>query len=220
LAKHRNVSKRERKSGPRSGRGGQKIRLAVLISGSGTSLQNLIDRIADGRLPNTEIAIVISSRSNVEGVARAERAMLPCEVIRVKDFPEVQRFSDQIALTLDIYAVDFVVQAGWMCFWELPNRWQRKTINIHPSLLPKFGGKGYYGNHVHEAVLAAGETESGATVHWVNNEYDAGRIIAQRACAVKPDDTVETLAARVQTVERELLPDVINRLRLREIRFK
>lgn len=182
-------------------------------------MQNLIDRIADGRLPNTEIAIVISSRSNVEGVARAERAGLPCEVIRVKDFPEVERFSDQISLTLDIYAVNLVVQAGWMCFWQLPNRWLNKTINVHPSLLPKFGGKGYFGNRVHEAVLDAGETESGATVHWVNNEYDAGRIIEQRKCDVKPDDTVESLAKRVQALERELLPEVINKFRRHEIRF-
>lgn len=218
MAKNRNVSKGKRRSRSKSGKGGDKLRLAVLISGAGTTLQNLIERIADGRLPDTEIAIVISSRSNVEGVARAERAGLPCEVIRVKDFPEVDKFSDQIALTLDIYAVNLVVQAGWMCFWTLPNRWQNKTINIHPALLPKYGGKGYYGDRVHEAVLAAGETETGATVHWVNNEYDAGKIIEQRKCEVKPDDTVETLAQRVQTVERELLPEVINNIRINKLK--
>lgn len=221
MAKNRNVSKRERRAAAKSAKGGksqERIRIAVLISGSGSTLQNLIDRIADGRLPNTEIAIVISSRSDVEGVARAERAQLPCEVIRVKDHPEVERFSDQISLTLDIYAVHLVVQAGWMCFWQLPNRWLKKTINVHPSLLPKYGGKGFYGNRVHEAVLAAGDTETGATVHWVNNEYDAGRIIEQRTCEVKPDDTIEALALRVQALERELLPEVINKIRLREIK--
>lgn len=182
-------------------------------------MQNLIDRIADGRLPNTEIAIVISSRSNVEGVARAERAGLPCEIIRVKDHPEVEKFSDQISLTLDIYAVNLVVQAGWMCYWQLPSRWMRKTINVHPSLLPKYGGKGYFGHRVHEAVLAAGERETGATVHWVNNEYDAGKIIEQRKCEVKPDDTPESLAQRVQSLERDMLPDAINKIRTREIKF-
>ncbi len=189
------------------------IRIAVLISGSGTSLQNLIDRIADGRLRGVEIAIVISSRSTVEGVARAERAGLPVEIIRVKDFPEIERFSDQISLTLDIYNVNLVVQAGWLCYWRLPPRWQGKVINIHPALLPKYGGKGFYGLHVHEAVLAAGETETGATVHWVDNEYDHGQIISQKKCPVTAGDTPESLAQRVQAIERELLPDVIGKIR-------
>jgi phosphoribosylglycinamide formyltransferase 1 len=223
LAKHRDVSKKSRRARSRSesrGKSRDKCRLAVLISGSGTTLQNLIDRINDGRLPNTEIAIVISSRSTVEGVARAERARLPCEIIRVMDHPDVDRFSDQISLTLDIYAVNLVVQAGWMCYWKPPGRWANKTINIHPSLLPKFGGKGFYGNRVHEAVLAAGESTSGATVHWVNDEYDAGKIIEQRTCDVLPDDTVDSLAGRVQALERELLPNVIDRIRTHEIKFK
>lgn len=136
------------------------------------------------------------------------------------DNPDVERFSDQISLTLDIYAVNLVVQAGWMCYWKPPGRWANKTINIHPSLLPKFGGKGFYGHRVHEAVIAAGETESGATVHWVNDEYDAGKIIEQRKCEVKPDDTADTLAERVQAIERELLPEVIDKIRKREIKFK
>ncbi|HKQ47410.1 MAG TPA: phosphoribosylglycinamide formyltransferase [Phycisphaerae bacterium] len=189
------------------------LRIAVLISGTGTGLQNLINRIADGRLRGVEIAIVISSRSTVEGVARAEAAGLPVEIIRSKDFPEIERFSDQIALTLDIYDVNLVVQAGWLCYWRLPSRWLGKVINIHPALLPKFGGKGFYGRHVHEAVLAAGETESGATVHWVDNEYDHGQIILQRKCPVVPGDTPDTLAVRVQAVERELLPEAIGRIR-------
>jgi len=189
------------------------LRIAVLISGAGTSLQNLIDRIAVGRLRGVEIAVVISSRGNVEGVARAEAVGLPVEVIRVMEFPEVERFSDQISLTLDIYSVDLVVQAGWLCYWRLPPRWLGKTINVHPALLPKFGGKGFYGHHVHEAVLAAGETETGATVHWVDNEYDHGQIILQRRCPVMPDDTSETLAARVLGLERELLPDAIGKIR-------
>ncbi len=191
----------------------QPLRIAVLISGSGTGLQNLIDRIADGRLRGVEIAMVISSRGNVEGVARAEAAGLPVEVIRVKDFPDIERFSDQISLTLDIFEVDLVVQAGWLCYWRLPPRWLGKTINVHPALLPKFGGKGFYGHHVHETVLAAGETETGATVLWVDNEYDHGQIVLQKRCAVLPNDTPESLAARVQGLERELLPDAIGRIR-------
>lgn len=188
---------------------GQPFRIAVLISGAGTGLKNLIDRTTDGRLPGVEIAVVISSRSTVPGVELGRDAGLPVEIIRVKDFPEVDRFSDQVALTLDVYEVDLVVLAGWLCYWRLPERWLGKVINVHPALLPKYGGKGFYGRHVHEAVLAAGETETGATVHWVDNEYDHGEVMLQERCPVEPDDTPETLAARVRNLERELLPRAI-----------
>ncbi|RIK68899.1 MAG: phosphoribosylglycinamide formyltransferase [Planctomycetota bacterium] len=197
----------------RHGGGGKVFRIAVMISGAGTSLQNLIDRIRDGRLPGVEICVVISSRASVEGVRRAEAAGMPVDVIRVKDLPDVDRFSDHITLTLDAYMPDLVVQAGWLCYWKLPHRWMGKVINIHPALLPKFGGKGMFGRHVHDAVLAAGETESGATVHWVDNEYDHGKVIAQRKCPVVAGDTPETLGERVMAVERELLPDVIAEIR-------
>ena len=202
----------------RKGKTSPIFRIAVLISGGGTGLQNLIDRIGDGRLPGVEIAVVISSRSAVEGVARAQRAELPVDVIRVKDAPDVEKFSDQISLTLDVYAVDLVVQSGWLCYWRLPGRWLGKVINIHPALLPKFGGKGYYGRHVHEAVLASREAESGATVHWVDNEYDHGEVIRQETCRVELDDTVEILTDRVQSLERELLPRVITLIREGKIR--
>ena len=188
------------------------FRLAVMISGAGTSLQNLIDRIRDGRLPGVEIVVVISSRESAPGVSVAQSAGLPVDVVRVKDFPDVEKFSQNLILTLDAFAPDLVVQAGWLCYWRLPHRWLKKVINLHPALLPKHGGKGMFGRHVHEAVLAARETQSGATVHWVDNEYDHGEIIAQQPCAVFPDDTPETLAARVQTIERDLLPRVILQL--------
>ncbi|MEK6643387.1 MAG: phosphoribosylglycinamide formyltransferase [Planctomycetota bacterium] len=189
------------------------LRLAVLVSGGGTGLQNLIDRIHSGRLPGVEICVVISSKDDAPAVQRAEQADLPVDVIRAKDFTDVDKFSEHIVLTLDVYDADLVVQAGWLCYWKLPARWLGKTINIHPALLPKFGGKGFYGRHVHEAVLAAGETQSGATVHWVDNEYDHGAIIRQKACPVQPGDTPETLAARVQAVEFDLLTNIIGELR-------
>ncbi len=203
--KRKGEKKKSKKSGP--------LRLAVLVSGGGTTLQNLIDRTRDGRLPQVEISVVISSRSPIAANAKAEAAGLPLDIICVKDFPKVESFSDQITLSLDVYAVDLVVQAGWLCYWQLPNRWLGKAINIHPALLPKFGGKGMYGRHVHEAVIAAGETESGATVHWVNNAYDEGQIIRQERCEVGPDDTPEALAARVGALERELLPRVVAHIR-------
>ncbi len=188
------------------------FRIAVMISGAGTSLQNLIDRIADGRLPGVEIAVVISSRSSAQGVERAAQAALPVEIVRTKDHPDVEHFSNQIALTLDVYAVDLVVQAGWLCYWRLPRRWLGKVINVHPALLPKFGGQGFYGVHVHEAVLAAGEKETGATVHWVDDEYDHGKIIVQEKCPVLEGEAPESLAERVQAIERELLPAAILRI--------
>ena len=189
------------------------FRLAVLISGGGTTLQNLIDRSADGRLPGVEIAVVISSRSAVAGVDRARRAGLPLEVVRTGDYPDVEGFSRAIAETLDRYGVDLAVQAGWLCYWRLPDRWLGKVINIHPAVLPKYGGRGYYGHHVHEAVIAAREAQSGATVHWVDNQYDHGAIIRQATCPVLADDTPDSLAARVQACERELLPAVILEIR-------
>ncbi|MFQ5411125.1 MAG: phosphoribosylglycinamide formyltransferase [Phycisphaerae bacterium] len=199
--------------GQKQKKSSEPLRIAVLVSGAGSSLRNLIDRTRDGRLPGVEIAVVISSRSTVRAVQRARDADIPLEIIRVRDFPDVRCFSDQIALTIDIYAVDLVVQAGWLCYWRPPRRWMGRVINIHPALLPRYGGKGFYGHHVHEAVLAAGDTESGATVHWVDEQYDHGEIIAQQSCEVRPDDTPAALADRVQSLERELLPRVIAQIR-------
>ncbi|QDV90026.1 Phosphoribosylglycinamide formyltransferase [Phycisphaerae bacterium RAS2] len=199
------------------GRSGS-FRLAVLISGGGSTLQNLIDRMRDGRLPGVEISVVISSRSDVAGVARAEAAGLPVDVIRVKDHPDAQRFSDHVTLTLDVFMPDLVVQAGWLCYWIVPPRWMGKVINLHPALLPRHGGKGMYGRHVHEAVLAAGDSETGATVHWVDNEYDHGGVIAQARCPVQAGDTPDALAERVQALERELLPRTILAIRRGEVR--
>lgn len=172
------------------------LQLAVLISGGGRSLQNLIDLINAGKL-NARIAVVISSLSKVKGVERARAAGLPVEIIRRRDFADTASFSDAIVHVLDRYNVQLAVQAGWTCLWHIPEGWFGRVMNIHPALLPKYGGKGYFGHRVHEAVLAAGEPQSGCTVHFANNEYDAGPVILQRVIAVQPDDTPDTLAARV-----------------------
>jgi formyltetrahydrofolate-dependent phosphoribosylglycinamide formyltransferase len=188
------------------------LSLGVLISGEGTGLQNLIDRIADGRLGPARIAVVISSRADAGGVTRAKRAGLPVEIIRRSGWPAVDAFSGRIVTALEARGVTLGVQAGWVCYWRLPDHWLRRVINIHPALLPKFGGKGFYGRRVHEAVLAAGDRVSGATVHWVDNEYDHGEIILQRACTVEAGDTAATLAERVRSIEFDLLPEVILRI--------
>jgi len=184
------------------------LRFAVMLSGGGRSLQNLLNRIADGQL-DAKIDVVISSLPQVKGVERARAAGLPVVIVRKKTHPEVAEFSDCIAKTLDQYGVDLVVQAGWMCYWQIPDRWMGKVMNIHPGLLPKFGGKGFYGHHVHEAVLAAGDTESGCTVHFANNEYDAGPIILQRKVPVLPNDDADTLADRVFEQECIAYPEAI-----------
>lgn len=170
--------------------------IAVLLSGGGRLLRNLIQVIEAGAL-NARIALVISSRSQVGGVRIARDAGLPVEIIRVKDHPDVESFSRAIVAALEASGARLAVQAGWTCLWQIPEQWANRVMNIHPALLPKYGGKGFYGHHVHEAVLKAGETQSGCTIHFANNQYDSGPIIFQKTVPVLPDDTPDSLAARV-----------------------
>jgi formyltetrahydrofolate-dependent phosphoribosylglycinamide formyltransferase len=186
--------------------------LAVLISGGGTTLENLIARIRDGRLRGVEIRLVISSRSTVRGVVIARAAGLPLQIVRRKDYPDDAMFSTAITAALDRACVDLVVLAGFLCFWRLPPHYAGRVVNIHPALLPRFGGKGFYGHQVHEAVLAAGATESGCTIHLVDNQYDHGPIIAQSCVPVQANDTPDSLAERVGVAERELYPRVIQQI--------
>jgi len=184
------------------------IRLGVLLSGSGRTLANILKLIDSGDL-SAEVVTVISSRATVKGVRIAEEAQLPCHVIRARDYVEVDDFSSALAQVLDAARVDLVVQAGWLCYWKIPDRYLGRVMNIHPALLPSFGGKGMWGHHVHEAVLAAGCKVSGCTVHFVNNEYDKGPIIVQRTCEVAEDDDPDTLAARVFQQECIAYPKAI-----------
>jgi len=189
-----------------------RLGLGVLISGTGTTLANLIERGADGRLRNVEIRLVISSRGAVPGVEIARQANLPLEIIRKRDYPALAAFSRAIVTALDAAGVDLVVMAGFLCFWRIPPHYEGRVLNIHPALLPNFGGHGMYGHRVHEAVLAAGVSESGCTVHLADNEYDHGPIVAQTRVPVCPDDTPDSLAARVGVAERELYPYVIQQV--------
>lgn len=182
---------------------------AVLISGSGTTLENLIERIRDGRLRGVAIKVVISSRCAVRGVEIARAAGLPVEIIRPRDYPGVVHFSEAISGALERAGIELVLMAGFRCLWQIPPRYEGRVLNIHPALLPAFGGRGMYGRHVHEAVLASGSRESGCTVHLADNEYDHGPIVAQQRVPVLPDDTPETLAERVAGAERELYPRIV-----------
>jgi phosphoribosylglycinamide formyltransferase-1 len=175
-------------------------RLAVLLSGSGSTLQNLIDRVADGRLRATIVGVV-SSRADVLGVERARRAGLPVAIEKKAVFD-----------TLRAWQPDFVVLAGWIHLLTIPPDFALKVVNVHPSLLPAFGGKGMYGRHAHEAVLASGARVSGCTVHFADDTYDTGPIIHQATVPVLDADTPDTLAERVQSAEREAYPEALARL--------
>lgn len=187
---------------------GKPIRLGVLISGSGTTLMNILKYIENGRL-NASVAVVISSRSTVAGVEKARNAGLDVKIIRKQDYPDVDEFSKHIEQELVAAKVDLVVQGGWLCLWKIPARYEHRVMNIHPALLPSFGGQGMWGHYVHEAVLKAGCKISGCTVHFCTNEYDKGPIIVQRSCPAKNDDTPDTLAARVFEQECIAYPEAI-----------
>lgn len=186
----------------------KKLRLGILLSGGGRTMVNIQHYIADGSL-NAEIVTVISSRSAIAGNDRARELGLEPVIVRRKDFDDVEAFSNAIAKTLDAANVDLVVQAGWLCLWHIPPQYLNRVMNIHPALLPAFGGQGMWGHHVHEAVLKTGCKVSGCTVHFCTNEYDAGPIIVQRTCPVQDDDTPDTLAARVFEQECIALPEAI-----------
>jgi phosphoribosylglycinamide formyltransferase-1 len=181
--------------------------LAVLLSGSGRTLENLLDRIASGRLA-ARVAVVVASRDHVRGIAIARRAGIPVHVLPRGGRP-LDEWSRQVFAPCREAGADLVVMAGFLSLVRIPDDFRGRVINIHPSLLPAFGGRGFHGHHVHEAVLARGCTVSGCTVHLVDDEYDHGRILLQETVPVLPDDTPDSLAARVFAAECELLPRAI-----------
>lgn len=168
---------------------------------------NLNDRIAAGTL-DAELVVVIASRE-CKGLQRARTAGLPAHLVPYRELRDVEDYSRRIAALLDEANVELVVLAGLLSFWQVPDRYAGRVMNIHPALLPSFGGPGMYGHHVHEAVLARGCKVSGCTVHFVTNEYDAGPIIAQRCVPVLEDDDADRLAARVFLQECEAYPQAI-----------
>ncbi len=184
------------------------VPVAVLLSGSGRTLANFIAQIAAGSLP-LEIVAVVSSRSDVRGVDIAHAADIPCQVFRRKDYDSVSAHNLAINSWLAPFRMRVIVMAGYLCFYMAPGGFTGPVVNIHPALLPKYGGQGFYGDRVHQAVLEAGETETGCTVHLVSEQYDEGRILGQRRVPVLPADDVATLAGRVFAAECELYPAVL-----------
>jgi phosphoribosylglycinamide formyltransferase-1 len=193
------------------------VRLGVLLSGGGRTLQNLIDRIEDGSLP-ARIEVVLSSHPGVKGLERARNHRLPAVTVDYKAHPDAAAFSQAVTQELDRYPIDLVIMAGFIRRYLYPPQYEGRVLNIHPALLPDFGGKGFHGRHVHEAVLREGRTESGCTVHIVDHQYDRGTIVLQKRVPVLPGDTPDTLADRVFQAECEAYPEAIRRMAAVEAR--
>jgi formyltetrahydrofolate-dependent phosphoribosylglycinamide formyltransferase len=184
------------------------LRVAVLLSGSGTTLQNFIDLAASDMLPG-RIVRVVASRRDAYGLERARRAGIPAAAVRRRREQSVADFSSAVWRAVEESRPGLVLLAGFMLQLDVPDRWAGRVMNVHPALLPAFGGKGMYGHFVHEAVLRHGCRVTGATVHFVDNEYDHGPIVLQKAVEVLADDTPDSLAERVQGAEREIYPEAV-----------
>lgn len=183
--------------------------IAILASGEGTNAERIIRHFATH--PVVKVAVVVTNKADAGVIRRAESLGVPVEVLLPSAFRE-----GRATEVLHRYDTDFVVLAGFLL--RIPDdmltAYPQAIVNIHPSLLPKYGGKGMYGNRVHEAVLSAGEPESGITIHYINEHYDEGGIILQARCPVMPDDTPDTLATRVHQLEYEHYPKVVEKLLL------
>ncbi|QDV22031.1 phosphoribosylglycinamide formyltransferase [Aureliella helgolandensis] len=186
----------------------QKLRIAVLISGGGTTLKNLIDWQLARELP-VDFQLVISSNPDAQGLKHARAASIPTQIVSRKDFATAQEHSARIFDLCQEHDVQLLVMGGYVEHLLIAPEYENRVINIHPSLIPSFCGQGYYGKRVHQRAVEYGVKTSGCTVHFVDNEYDHGPIIAQRACAVYDTDTSDSLQNRVFELECQLLPEAI-----------
>lgn len=189
------------------------MKLAVLVSGGGTNLQAIIDKIENGTIKNAEIAVVISNKKDAFALERAKKHGIAGVCISPKDYATREEFNDALLTSLKEYQVDLVVLAGYLVIVpkKVVNAFENRIINIHPSLIPSFCGDGFYGLKVHEAVLARGNKVTGATVHFVDDGTDTGPIILQKAVYVQEGDTPEILQKRVmEEAEWNILPEAIN----------
>lgn len=189
----------------------QPAHIAVLVSGGGSNLQALIDRFNRASHPAARVELVVASRAGIGALERAARAGIP-SVVQGGAAAEADPSGEILAAEFDRHAIDLIVLAGYLRLIPAPvvRRYAGRMLNIHPALLPAFGGPGMYGIRVHRAVIEAGVRVSGATVHRVDERYDTGAILAQWPVPVLPDDTPETLAARVLAIEHRLLPAVVD----------
>ncbi|HUW32366.1 MAG TPA: phosphoribosylglycinamide formyltransferase [Planctomycetota bacterium] len=184
------------------------LKLAVLLSGSGRTLDNFYRHIDEGKLP-AEVSVVVGSRPDALGLEKAARRGTPTRCIERRKYADAVSFSAAITDVLRQYKPDLVLLAGFMHFYRVPDEYAGRAMNIHPALIPAFCGKGFYGHHVHEAVLKYGAKVSGCTVHFADNIYDHGPIIIQRVVPVLDNDTPDALAARVFEEECIAYPEAI-----------
>ena len=194
-------------------RAGAKLRIAVLVSGGGTNLQAILDGIRDGSIRNAEVAAVISNNAGAYALSRAEKAGIPGYVVSPKQYPDRESFNEALKAKIDEIGPDLIVLAGFLVQIPVPlvTAYENRIINIHPALIPSFSGKGCYGLRVHEAALRRGVKVSGATVHFVDSNLDAGPILIQKAVEVREDDTPETLQKRImEQAEWKILPQAID----------
>jgi phosphoribosylglycinamide formyltransferase-1 len=189
--------------------GGALFRISVFVSGGGTNLQAILDQIAAGTLPGVQIVCVVASRPGTYAQVRAEQAGLPCMIVERRNFPDLAHYDEALIRCLKPYAVDLVVLAGFLSLLgpDFVAAYRNRIINIHPSLIPAFCGPGLYGIRPHQAALAYGVKVSGATVHFLSEQYDEGPILLQKAVDVQENDTPESLQQRVmQEAEQIILP--------------
>lgn len=189
------------------------MKIAVLVSGGGTNLQAIIDKIDNGTISNTRIEVVISNKKDAYALCRAKNHGIAAECISPKDYSTREEFNQALVDCVDSYQVDLIVLAGYLVILPevLVNKYENRMINIHPSLIPSFCGPGMYGLKVHEAVLERGAKVTGATVHFVDTGVDSGPILLQKAVEVKQDDTAEVLQRRVmEQAEWNILPQAID----------
>ena len=199
-------------------------RLGILVSGGGTTLQNFLDRERAGTLEG-EVAVVVSSSGKAMAVERARSARKPCAVVPWRKSEGTGPFSAAVTRALEAEKVDLVLMAGFLRLYKFPKEWSGRVMNIHPALLPAFGGHGMYGSAVHEAVVRSGARVTGCTVHFADLEYDRGPIILQRTCPVRWEDTPEEVGRRVFELEREAYPEAValfarGRLRIEDGRVR
>jgi phosphoribosylglycinamide formyltransferase 1 len=181
------------------------VRIAVLLSGGGRSLENLVQKTR-AREIESEVVLAIATSRKVPGLERARRLGVPAFALEFQG----ARLAHHVFQAMDSARIDLACLAGWTkLLAPIPEHWKGRVLNIHPALLPAFGGKGMWGDHVHEAVLASGKSVTGCTVHFCDDEYDHGPIVVQRTCPVLPGDTVATLALRVFEEEKKAYPEAI-----------
>ena len=182
--------------------------IAIFASGNGTNAENIAEYFSKNE--KIKVALIVSNRANAGVHERARRLGIPSLTLPKADFIA----GEPVLQVLREYRIDFVVLAGFMCLVSEPllRAFPNRIVNIHPALLPKFGGKGMFGHHVHEAVVAAGEKESGITIHYINEQYDEGQIVFQASCPLIPEDTPDTVAAKVHALEYRYYPQVIEQI--------